>query len=249
LGEALSLFEVSNPNLNPIEIKHNTHSSDNDTSDPNHNPNPSHTNVDKSSIKNQSMTYDVENSSKFDNKLDLNNYPSISSPSSTPNLSSSCNPDPNLKLDLILAADTFIYVGALGTVFAQVSRCLSKNGLFAFSIEDLDSSPMKVHRPILDLLTQTAVDTSLENINLIVSEEKVSQEKEIVKMVKVDEPLGAVPGWGGQLLSSARFAHSDSYIKLLSKIHGFNILITKIVILRTEETIPLHGRLYILELN
>ena len=58
---------------------------------------------------------------------------------------------------------------------------------------------------------------------------------------------GAVPGWGGQLLKSARFAHSNSYIETLAEIHGFQILKMKIVILRTEETIPLYGRLYVLQ--
>ena len=58
---------------------------------------------------------------------------------------------------------------------------------------------------------------------------------------------GAVPGWGGQLLKSARFAHSNSYIQMLADIHGFQILKMKIVVLRTEETIPLYGRLYVLQ--
>ena len=61
------------------------------------------------------------------------------------------------------------------------------------------------------------------------------------------EPVGAVPGWGGELLKSARFAHSNSYIEILAHIHGFQIVKSKSVILRTEETIPLYGRLYVLE--
>ena len=61
------------------------------------------------------------------------------------------------------------------------------------------------------------------------------------------EPVGAVPGWGGELLKSARFAHSNSYIEILAHIHGFQIIKSKSVILRTEETIPLYGILYVLE--
>jgi predicted TPR repeat methyltransferase len=39
--------------------------------------------------------------------------------------------------DLVLAADVFIYVGALEPVFAGVARVLAPGGLFAFSVEEL----------------------------------------------------------------------------------------------------------------
>ena len=39
--------------------------------------------------------------------------------------------------DIILAADTFVYVGALGKVFQTVRECLNTGGLFAFSVEVL----------------------------------------------------------------------------------------------------------------
>jgi predicted TPR repeat methyltransferase len=38
-------------------------------------------------------------------------------------------------LDLVLAADLFIYVGDLAEVFAAVARLLRAGGLFAFSVE------------------------------------------------------------------------------------------------------------------
>lgn len=43
-------------------------------------------------------------------------------------------------LDIVLAADTFIYVGALSKVFGLVSKSLKSRGLLAFSTELLDPS-------------------------------------------------------------------------------------------------------------
>lgn len=137
-----------------------------------------------------------------------------------------------MKLDLILVADTFIYVGGLSSVFKHVKKSLNKYGLFAFSIEDLDNSPMKTnknHNMIDDKNQVNSIDLD----NLVLSD---------------GEPLGAVPGWGTQLLTSARFAHSNSYIETLAKMCGFLILNMKIVTLRTEDTIPLYGRLYVLQM-
>ena len=39
------------------------------------------------------------------------------------------------RFDIVLAADTFIYVGALGEIFKNVYNILKDGGLFAFSIE------------------------------------------------------------------------------------------------------------------
>jgi hypothetical protein len=70
----------------------------------------------------------------------------------------------------------------------------------------------------------------------------------VVEFSSDGEPIGAVPGWGAQLLKSARFAHSDEYINILASHHGFAVVATKITILRTEETVPLQGRFYLLQL-
>ena len=50
------------------------------------------------------------------------------------------------NLDLILAADVFIYVGALDDVFALAARALAPGGVFAFSVESIDE-PDYVLRP------------------------------------------------------------------------------------------------------
>jgi hypothetical protein len=60
------------------------------------------------------------------------------------------------------------------------------------------------------------------------------------------EVVEAIPGWAAQRLKSARFAHSNKYIVYLSIVYDFDILAHKKVLLRTEETIALHGNLFIL---
>ncbi len=42
-------------------------------------------------------------------------------------------------LDLVLAADVFVYVGDLAPVFAGIARCIAPGGLFVFSVERLPS--------------------------------------------------------------------------------------------------------------
>lgn len=44
------------------------------------------------------------------------------------------------RYDMVLAADVFIYVGALESVFAGVQRVLESGGLFCFSVERSDDS-------------------------------------------------------------------------------------------------------------
>ncbi len=43
------------------------------------------------------------------------------------------------KVDLILATDVLIYIGALSPLFKQVSHCLTQQGIFAFSTEACDN--------------------------------------------------------------------------------------------------------------
>lgn len=46
---------------------------------------------------------------------------------------------PPASADLIVAADVFMYVGALDTVVAMSARALKPSGVFAFSVEQLDA--------------------------------------------------------------------------------------------------------------
>ena len=187
-----------------------------------------------------------------------NNTPNNEITTNTTINSQELGPINSASLDMIIVADTFIYVGALGSVFAQIRLSLKENGLFLFSIEDLDSSPMKVNVSTEErtVCTKACTDSTvidnnntIKSLNNTILDEKNSNNDMNSKSIKISdcEIEGAVPGWGGQLLKSARFAHSDSYIQILAENHGFQILKMKFVVLRTEETISLYGRLYVLQ--
>jgi predicted TPR repeat methyltransferase len=50
------------------------------------------------------------------------------------------------RYDAVLAADSFIYCGDLGPVFAGVARCLEADGVFAFSVEAGEGEPFALRR-------------------------------------------------------------------------------------------------------
>ena len=57
--------------------------------------------------------------------------------------------DTEQSYDLVLAADVFIYVGALEPVFAGVARVMPPGGVFCFSVEACDEGPDLALRPSL----------------------------------------------------------------------------------------------------
>lgn len=124
-----------------------------------------------------------------------------------------------ILLDMVLSADTFIYVGALGKMFATIWRILRAGGLFAFSTEDLDSSA-------------------------VISTPTCTRPEEVVW--DGHEPVGAVAGWGVRLSRSVRYAHSPSYIDLLAGKYGFAVINAERHVLRTEEGLPIMGYMYLL---
>jgi predicted TPR repeat methyltransferase len=167
-----------------------------------------------------------------------------------------------IGMDMVVAADTFIYVGALGEVFQLVRNVLQSaedatdgshlsaagggaqersaepkaggGGLFVFTTEDLEQSPMRVQplgKPDHSSM-QSGGDTTVAAGETQINEAEIP---------------GAVPGWGAQLLTSARFAHSDRYVRALCEKHGFCVLCHERIVLRTEETVPLPGNIYILQ--
>ena len=267
LCEALKLFQSSNRDDSDISNSddncNNNNNNDNTTNNNNVEIN-DNININKWNTNNKNSGDNNNNINDYDNKSDhntsnthINNSYQMNA-TNTNSFKELGSTDSTL-LDMIIVADTFIYVGTLGAVFVQIKQSLKKNGLFLFSIEDLDSSPMKIaatsdERTVnVNVRTDnkvTDINDSQGNINEMIKLDEMNKMKQInckdfrIADYEID---GAVPGWGGQLLKSARFAHSNSYIQILAEIHGFQILKMKIVILRTEETIPLYGRLYVLQ--
>ena len=157
---------------------------------------------------------------------------------------------------MVIAADTFIYIGALSSVFASINKILSPHGLLLFSVEDLDSSPM-----VLPTTTTAPGHSSPSSDHpLTTSTVSASSSTGITSQARGDsttgvhatldtngEPIGAVPGWGCRLLSSARFAHSHRYMEALAGIHGFRVARVVSEPLRKETGRSLPGLFYILQ--
>ena len=51
---------------------------------------------------------------------------------------------PDASVDLVLAADVFVYLGELGPAFAQTARVLQRGGLFAFTVQSHDGEGVVV---------------------------------------------------------------------------------------------------------
>jgi predicted TPR repeat methyltransferase len=127
-------------------------------------------------------------------------------------------------LQLVVAADTFIYVGSLGKIFMLVKSVLKRHGYFMFSIEEMIES------------TGSSMMISSSHYEVGVGENEY-------------EIIGAIPGWGAKLTEAARFAHSHHYIETLSTIYGFRILEHQRQTIRNEGTVPLPGIFYLLQLS
>ena len=132
-------------------------------------------------------------------------------------------------LDMVVSADTFIYMGALGSFIGACKAALKQGGLLIFSIEDLEQSSMR-----LDKIGKNSYSTVLPDDRAFI-------------LVDDDIP-GAVPGWGGALLTSSRYAHSPKYISVLAQLHGFHVRAEEDVVLRIECTAQVKGRMYVLSL-
>jgi predicted TPR repeat methyltransferase len=140
-------------------------------------------------------------------------------------------------LDLVIAADTFVYVGELGEIFYRINHILKENGYFAFSTEDLEASPMRF------IASESATATSTTDSTTMTTQLESPPSEE----VKPYELPNAVPGWGGQLLTSARFGHSNQYIQHLADMYHFTIVGHERKTLRTEGSMPLLGNMFVLQ--
>ena len=151
---------------------------------------------------------------------------------------------------MIVVADTLIYIGALGDVFNEARYCLKVGGLFIFSVEDLESSPMKRN---LEAVKEKEEEEGSggggggggRGSNSIGTPGINSSSES--QCYNSNDITGAVPGWGCQLLESARFAHSHHYIAALTAKHAFTVVLMEQVVLRTENTVALNGNMYVLQ--
>lgn len=143
------------------------------------------------------------------------------------------------KLDVVCVADTFLYIGALGKVFQLVHQVLRTSGIFMFTTEDLDSSPMRI--PEKQKCSESNISKEEGG------EDAISSSGVCMEDVMSFEPHGHIDLNHLQLLTSARYAHSQKYIETLSDMYKLRIVKVENVIVRTENTIPLPGKIYILQ--
>jgi len=79
---------------------------------------------------------------------------------------------PGRSYDLILAADTMIYIGDLTNVFSGVARRLEQGGFYLFAVESMpgsswEQSPMNRFRHSEAYLREEAARAGLEFVDLI----------------------------------------------------------------------------------
>lgn len=128
------------------------------------------------------------------------------------------------SLDLVVAADTFIYVGALGKVFELLSTVLKRRGIVAFSTELLEEN-------------QATCEKKEENIH------KELIDGELIYNIGDD----GKPRLGFKLMESARFGHQVQYIEDLCSLFKFDLVSMEKRILRTESSLPVSGMFYVLQ--
>ena len=107
--------------------------------------------------------------------------------------------------------------------FSLARRALKLGGLLLFSTEDLDASPM--------WRSDRSTPTSTQS--------ESCPEVHVPNVMEV----------GVELLSSARYAHSQSYIEAVAVRHGFYVARVEELIIRTEASVPLPGKIFVLQLT
>ena len=71
---------------------------------------------------------------------------------------------PLQSFDMIIAADTFVYIGVLGKCFSLIRRCLSPIGLLVFSVEGLNKSSIKLDKRTLESMVSSNNVNDYESI-------------------------------------------------------------------------------------
>jgi hypothetical protein len=117
----------------------------------------------------------------------------------------------------------------LTQTFSLASHALVPGGLFLFSTEDLDASPMRRAPPPIPSPAGGGGGGSGSPAG---GGGKDEEEEE---------------GPGVELLSSGRYAHSQRYIELLAAAHCFHMAQVHSLVIRTEAAVPLPGKIFLLQ--
>jgi predicted TPR repeat methyltransferase len=180
------------------------------------------------------------------------------------------------SIDVIIAADVFIYIGDLLAFFQAAKQAfLENNGLLVFTVEELEYqnsfqqnyisnpnpnseivSPANTELNGIDSInTSTSIDIndkrSTNHLNS--SDEKTEEEESSIDNIggEVGSGLGSVieSKSGFRLLPCGQFGHSDKYIRSLAKNCGFSIVIAKKEVLRSQSGVPVQSITFALATN
>ena len=154
-------------------------------------------------------------------------------------------------------------------MFKYIRSCLKCNGLFVFTVEALEHSPMR--RININNDKNNNINGGSNSIGKNISDkdnfatsgdilgDNIGGESNIlgdISDVKASNNNGSNSSdnnndlvnndTGMELLTSARFAHSISYIKNLINLYRFEVMSYKLIELRKEEVDILPGHAYVL---
>eukprot|EP00981_Chlorochromonas_danica_P003608 scaffold667_cov168-Ochromonas_danica.AAC.15 len=115
---------------------------------------------------------------------------------------------PSHSVDIVVAADTFTYIGDLEDVFAGARKVLREGGVMAFTVDLLDQ---------VEEVTHTLIGAESDE-DSTVKEEKLPHSNHTTKVEESDKVRGY------KLMPDARFAHSEAYIHKLAVKYGYDVV-------------------------
>ncbi|EKX52155.1 hypothetical protein GUITHDRAFT_161321 [Guillardia theta CCMP2712] len=133
------------------------------------------------------------------------------------------------QLDLITAADVFVYAGDLQPYFQSAAASLKRNGWFVLSLERLEKN-----------------ESAAEDTNAAEPAAEASGEAKGMKKYSVTD-ADLKKGWKLQL--SGRFAHTRAYVVELAKQHHFQVLYHENIIPRKDNMVDVQGQLLVLQVT
>mmetsp|Transcript_50675 Transcript_50675/g.120681 ORF Transcript_50675/g.120681 Transcript_50675/m.120681 type:complete len:225 (-) Transcript_50675:87-761(-) len=152
------------------------------------------------------------------------------------------------NLDLVVAADVFVYFGALEAVFEATSLALRKGAWFAFTLERLhqtqDATPegissgdkkgeSKPDQPLIVVASEKQVPGGAEGEGAAPAREYTVSDSDVER------------GWKLQL--TGRFAHTREYVEKLSREHNFKVMQHAEIVPRSDNGKDIQGHLFVLQ--
>jgi len=150
-------------------------------------------------------------------------------------------------IELMVAADVFVYSGDLEGVFQSAAKSLKKGGWFALTLERLYSNKTAEEEAAASAdKASTAADgkDTIVDVKMEAAEDGADAPK--AQEYKVSEE-DLSKGWKLQL--SGRFAHTEKYVTDLAAAHSFKIVYHEHFVPRKDQGVDIPGQLLVLTLT